>query len=209
MPKNISFSGKICSGKDTMGEYFKKTFPNAIQLSFGNELKNEAQNFIDNIKKDKNYKPEDMTEEVYNKLKKIAINTKNNTRDHTEEMRIVLQTYGTEYRRALNKNYWVNKVKKIIEDNPDDLFYITDARFINEIEMLESLGTFLVKLDVSEEEQLRRLEFRDSIKRKQTELKHSSETELDLFDRYDFIIDTSYKDSQDIFFDIMREYRKF
>lgn len=209
MLKNISFSGKICSGKDTMGAYFKKAFPNAIQLSFGNELKNEAQQFIDNIKKDNNYRPEDMTEEVYEKLKKIAINTTNNTRDHTEEMRIVLQTYGTEYRRTLNKDYWVNKVKKIIEDNPDDLFYITDARFVNEIEMLESLGTFLVKLDISEDEQLRRLEFRDGIKRKQTELKHSSETELDLFDRYDFIIDTSDKDSQDVFFDIMKEYRKF
>lgn len=207
--RNIAFSGKMASGKDTMGLYFQQSFPNSIKLSFGGELKNETQQFINNIKKDNNYRPNDLDNDIlYSQMKQIAINTDKTAYERSSEIRTLLQLYGTEYRRNQDPDYWVNKVKDIIKANPNQLYYITDARFLNEIQMLHDLNVFIVKLITNEQEQMKRIEIRDGLMPTKEQMKHASENEFELFKDYDYIVDNSNEESQETYFKILQHYRR-
>lgn len=53
------------------------------------------------------------------------------------ELRPILQKWGTEFRRAQNENYWVNKLRtQIAADNPHAAL-ISDMRFENEAEICD------------------------------------------------------------------------
>lgn len=56
-------------------------------------------------------------------------------------IRYMMQFIGTEVIRAYDHNWHVNQIKAIINAS-DDLFYIDDVRFPNELEMVESLGGY-------------------------------------------------------------------
>ena len=206
---NIDFYKKMASGKDTMGNYFKRAFANSQKLSFGGELKKEAQTFLDKVRKDNTYKPYDMENKLYEQMKELALRSNQKITDRTPENRTILQLYGTEYRRKQNSNYWVDKVKETIQDNPDKLYYITDARFINEIEMLEKENTYLVKLNMTEETQKERLFNRDGLVPIEEQRNHPSELESDTFENYNLIIDTDGQLPDETFYEIMKEYRNY
>jgi hypothetical protein len=207
--KNIGFSGRKGSGKDTMGRYFLKSFPNAIQISFAGELKNEAQQFLDKIREGFDEKPDDMNSEIYERLKEIALKTKDEkVSSHSKNMTTVLQIYGTEYRRSNNPNYWVEKVERIIKQNPEKIYCITDARFLNELEMLYDNNCFLVKLQVEPEEQLSRLAFRDGEVPDLEQNNHISENEFEEFNHFNYIINSTNKTSQETFYEILKKYRE-
>jgi hypothetical protein len=53
-------------------------------------------------------------------------------------MRSVLQWWGTEYRRAQDQDYWVDKMAARIE--PDSKYVLTDVRFANESALVRRLG---------------------------------------------------------------------
>lgn len=53
----------------------------------------------------------------------------------------ILQFWGTEFRRKMfNWDYWVNKVKEKIEENPDKDYVIPDTRFKNEARFVKDCG---------------------------------------------------------------------
>lgn len=202
--KNIGFAGKMASGKDTMGLYFSNTFRRAKKISFADALRKESQDFVEKVKTE-NYKPEDMPDDLYETMKDLALRIKS-TEERSPEVRKLLQLYGTNYRRKQNPNYWVDKVEERLK-NSKDLYYITDARFINELEMLKRNGVYLVRLDVNEKEQRQRIKDRDGIEVKKEDLTHPSETEYLKFKGYDLVIDTNKDDSQETFYKILERYR--
>jgi hypothetical protein len=62
-----------------------------------------------------------------------------------EPMRILLQVWGTEFRRAQSDGYWINRE---IEALPaEGSFVYTDVRFPNEYEMVRSLGGSVYRIE--------------------------------------------------------------
>jgi hypothetical protein len=61
--------------------------------------------------------------------------------------RLALQLMGTEVGRdVFHKDFWVIKLKKYIEDNPDQNYVITDVRFGNEMEFVHNHGGILIEI---------------------------------------------------------------
>jgi hypothetical protein len=55
--------------------------------------------------------------------------------------RLVLQLLGTEcFRNGFHQDFWTLSVKRIITDNPEINYVISDARFLNEKQLIKSLG---------------------------------------------------------------------
>lgn len=90
--------------------------------------------------------------------------------------RFVLQLWGTEYRRKSKygfDSYWLDQVRALVDAQGAKSFVITDVRFRNEANFVESLGGMLVRV--------RRplLEAREAAERKANgRAAHPSETEL-------------------------------
>lgn len=201
----VAFCGPMASGKDTYGEHFKSLFPNAVQYSFAVPLREEIDSIIDLIKKNFSAKTiseimkvnEDEAETILNILKN---STNLNSKSRTPEMRKALQYWGTNVRRHSNPNYWVDLGAKYITKllNENIPVYITDARFLNEIELINSLGGITFLLKISKENQMNRLLKRDGIKTNFEALTHPSETEHKLYNNYSFAIDTEKTQEKDI-----------
>ncbi|MBC8737235.1 hypothetical protein F6X40_10490 [Paraburkholderia sp. UCT31] len=61
--------------------------------------------------------------------------------------RQVLQRWGTEYRRALDKDsYWLDIVRAEIDRSPGQNFVITDVRFPNEAKFVTQLEGYLFRI---------------------------------------------------------------
>jgi hypothetical protein len=87
--------------------------------------------------------------------------------------RWVLQLWGTEYRRAMNENYWLDRVRARIADSPGQSFVITDVRFLNEARLVRSIGGKLVRVRRPQ------LELKEAAERAANgTAAHASETEL-------------------------------
>lgn len=61
--------------------------------------------------------------------------------------RVILQLWGTEYRRRRGvDSYWLDKVKEVIMAHPFQSFVVTDVRFLNEFNFIQSLGGICVRV---------------------------------------------------------------
>jgi hypothetical protein len=61
--------------------------------------------------------------------------------------RYALQLMGTEVGRdVFHKDFWVIRLKKFIQENPNQDYVITDCRFQNEIEFVHSLNGVLIEV---------------------------------------------------------------
>lgn len=63
--------------------------------------------------------------------------------------RWVMQLWGTEYRRESKygcDSYWLDKVRAVINANPDVRFVITDVRFMNEAKLVREYDGALVRV---------------------------------------------------------------
>lgn len=78
---------------------------------------------------------------------------------YPDELRSLLQWWGTEYRRAQDEMYWVKKTRPIIEDalNYYDLVVVTDVRYRNEAALIKYLGGMVVEVHTIEPIRLERL----------------------------------------------------
>lgn len=123
------------------------------------------------------------------------------SRDRSTSTREAMQYWGTEVRRASDADYWVNimrdRVRELMSEHRD--VYITDARFPNEANLVHELNGMLIRLDVTPEEQERRIKKRDSITLSTTdESGHPSEILIDDYPDYDARILTDGKTPMDI-----------
>lgn len=113
------------------------------------------------------------------------------------EVIALLQYLGKDVRQPQDKLYWARKAVWVIALNASNgiTSLVTDVRFLHDAQSVLDVGGYLVRLDISPEEQAKRLMDRDGVTVPPEMLNHISETELDDFGEFDMRIDTTVGDS--------------
>ena len=153
---NIGLCGYMRSGKDTVADYLIAEH-HYHRMGFAQALKVEVARGV-------GCAPGDLLKEP---LK--------------SQIRPVLQVWGTEFRRAVDENYWVDRAEEQIDvwqNVSSRRIVFTDVRFWNEINMLRGRGFMIIKIDMSVEDVLVYTEGQGE-EREVTlaRLRHRSETE--------------------------------
>ena len=149
---NIGICGKMFSGKTTLSDLFIEKY-NYKRVAFGDKVKLFA-----------------------NEVKKVSPNFKD---------RELLQTIGDGARRIINPNIWIDALFYTIENdkkNKEDVIHICDdIRYENEAEALAKNGWTIIKLEIDDEEQMKRmkLKYPDSWEQHWERRNHNSEIYID------------------------------
>ena len=108
--------------------------------------------------------------------------------DKTALSRVILQMYGTEiFRRRVSPTHWVDLCFQNIVGSSKEFFFITDARYPNE---MERAYKWLDDADGPGERKVAALRVeRPSVARNDLHDQHSSETGLDDFACWDYVVD--------------------
>ena len=154
----IGLSGKKGCGKDTVFGFMREMYPESVRLAFADCLKEEVYDLLACGKglKELTVLAPDCTPESCG-AKNIEAPPANVPLDqkvawvnaNKDELRVLLQRYGTEYRRRLfGDNYWTVKMHEKIESLPDmTLVVITDVRFFNEAAFVRRLGGMVGRIE--------------------------------------------------------------
>lgn len=144
----IGFAGRCRSGKTVLSEVCEKY--GYQRLSFALPLKQLCADIldisIDELNRAKNESiPIEITIgkdicEILSEETNIPIETTTEICDgkYLHTVRDMLQFIGTDYIRKYNKDWHVNKVREMIDENTN--YVIDDVRFPNEKKMIEDLG---------------------------------------------------------------------
>ena len=103
--------------------------------------------------------------------------------DFASNFRVLLQVWGSEFRRNLcGERYWLKKMETIIEASREhyDVLFVTDVRFANEADLIKGLGGKIIRVT-------RRVDVYDTYPNGVDE--HSSEVALDSYPDYDYVLD--------------------
>ena len=212
-PLVIGFGNKARQGKDYAAKYIKEVYSDVIIMHWADalyaEVSREDENNplairIFNTRKQVNeymifekYFKADKSTAIYGhysieevpRLHKIFEDRNIDVYHRMEEKDAeILQFWGTDYRRTFfGGNYWVNIIKKQIEDiDPNAIILIPDTRFLNEYKFIKSINGFFVRVNRWKQDGTQYLATdRDP--------KHPSEIELDKI-KADFTIDCPDKD---------------
>lgn len=182
----FAMSGKMAAGKDTIGdalsELLTKEYSKTIQnVSFGGLIRQEIDDTLSY------YKNVDRKQslEVFNaSLKEVetlySIIKDQSAFVRSEESRKALQFWGTEVRRKQDPNYWINRMFEYVINTISEnvSINITDARFPNEVDLVEDLGGKVIRLEISRDLQKVRIKERDGIEVEDSAFDHISETIL-------------------------------
>lgn len=131
MSKLIGVSGFARSGKDTFYQRSKllleKHGKKAVRVAFADALKEECDELLGKYTNLSAFTEEDSQKEI---------------------VRPLLVTYGTQIRRKLNENCWIEKVQpQVIEYLKSDYYvFVTDVRFKNEAQWIQLNGGILVNV---------------------------------------------------------------
>ena len=131
MSKLIGVSGFARSGKDTFCSRASKFLEfhghTCKTYSFANALKGELNELL---------------------LKHTGISAFTEIDSEKEVIRPLLVTYGTDVRRKLNPNCWIESIQdKIATDlSSNHYVFISDVRFLNEAEWIKSQGGYLFNI---------------------------------------------------------------
>lgn len=186
----FTMSGKMGSGKDTVGDIISDELNSKdyklINTSFGYLIRKELTDVVKGYQETTNmydYAVEVNAEKQ--DLDLVSHLLKDCTAyDRTDEARTALQVWGTEVRRKQKNNYWINQMVKFIVEavNKGHSVNVTDARFPNEVELVEDLLGKVIRLDVPAKERLKRIQKRDQIKVTYENFNHVSEFALDKYE---------------------------
>jgi len=132
MKKLIGITGYARSGKDTFYEraafHLSKEGKTATRIAFADALKKELDPLL---KKHTNISA--FTEDPKDK----------------ELIRPLLVTYGTDLRRKLNENCWIQSIQNKVIDhlNQNEFVFVTDVRFENEAKWIKMNNGILVRVE--------------------------------------------------------------
>lgn len=202
MKKLILISGKLQSGKNQFAQYLRQEFKSykVSEDLFARSLKDWCKEdfsklalVLDNLSeliKSKINLFSDNREHMLNPailndiektIDQLKIKDHNWYEDKTEITRVILQLYGTDiFRKRVDDNFWVNKMKERVLDSKDDIILITDCRFPNEIEGMYDNNyetiTIRIQRNINTQERI---------------ALHASETSLDNWSEWDYIVDNN------------------
>lgn len=150
----IGISGKKGSGKDecfkAIKSYYESTGRTVARIAFADALKEEVARAL---------------------LKPVSY-----IEQHKENFRLILQGWGTDYRRKLNgDSYWIHEWAGRINHSKVDVIVAPDTRFLNEFDLIHKYGGVVWRVFGRSDTK----SFSDS---------HASETELDSFEKFDSLI---------------------
>lgn len=185
----ILISGKIKSGKNVAAQLFEDNFKErgfkVLQDYFAKCLKDYCKEdfkilakVLENYTKEfKTILGKKLTKDLEIKIDELKILDENWYENKTFITRSILQILGTEvYRNRFKDTYWVELMKEKCEKSEDDVICISDCRFPSEIYGLNSDKYDIITVRL----------LRDPNK---GTIKHSSETSLDDFKEWNYIID--------------------
>ena len=202
MKKVILISGKKRTGKDELGrileDILSKQGLGVVVDAYAKDLKRwAAEDFSDfanilNTKIDlimasivglfSNHLPYPergvtLLDHVKTELNQLKIKNYNWDDRKTDLTRSLIQTYGTEIvRNRIEDEYWINRLVHRVNCIDTDVYIITDARFINELDAeFKDAEVYTVRVE-------RGVRSNDS---------HSSETSLDTYGGFNYIVDNN------------------
>ena len=129
MKKLIGITGYARSGKDTFYQrasiYLQKDGKKSFRVAFADRLKNELDSLL---------------------IEHMGISAFTEDDREKELIRPLLVTYGTELRRKVNPNCWIESAQPLVIDHlsKDEYVFVTDVRFANEAEWITMNGGILV-----------------------------------------------------------------
>jgi hypothetical protein len=200
----ILISGRMRSGKNTFANFLADELKNkkltVEQDAFANGVKNGSRddfrpltNFInDHIEKIKaqigalysldKILPQGMLGSVFGLLDILKTKDDNWFEEKTPITRFILQAYGTEiFRKRVDPDWWALQLKKRFLVSKPDVTLVTDVRFPNEIEVFNNVGDYKVIT----------IRVERNVKTDPTIAAHDSETALDNWSSWDYIIDNN------------------
>lgn len=130
--KLIGVSGFARSGKDTFYERCALALNcfgvKSIRFSFADALKSEVDSLL---------------------MEHVGISAFTEKDSDKEIIRPLLVTYGTDIRRKLNPDCWIESISKKVEDylSQGYFVFITDVRFLNEAEWVKSQSGYLFNIN--------------------------------------------------------------
>ena len=180
----IGISGKISSGKDLAGKILNDLSGDIFEnKKFADKLKDMVCLLIGCTREqleDREFKEKELGEEwrQYFNDDYDLVCEKESTFSSLLTPRKLLQLLGTEAgRQVIHNNIWVNALFADYDtsSNYDSNWIITDVRFPNECQAIKDRGGIVIKIN------------RDS----DVVDNHSSETALDNYDGFDFVVDNN------------------
>lgn len=212
-------SGKMGSGKDTLGNNISKEiasrfkiFPTSVSfaLSLRNELSKIFKDFdlevsLKSIQTKYKANESDILKlyECFKvtKQEKVSEPIENAPYVRAPIIRKAMQFWG-DVRRAEDINYWVSRtIEEILMlAYTGAVIYVPDVRQFNEAEVMKDINAKVIRLEVSENVRIERLIDRDGYKPSDSALNHISEIDLDDY-LFDFALYDNYSNE-----DLMKAY---
>lgn len=176
----IGLSGKIGSGKNYIAEkilynMLTKRGKNVSIIAFGDYLKMMCYTY-DNIP-----------------YEKLFINK-------DEDTRKILQTRGTDARKS-DDNVFIKMLEcnmKILFDRNTDVIIVTDVRFNNEVDFLKSKNSILIRINAINRT-INKMRDECGTENTLSISTHKSETELDNYNGFDYIINNDYDNEKNVY----------
>jgi len=121
--------------------------------------------------------------------------------DRSEGVRRGLQLLGTEIRRNVQPNYWIDRFWATLDHSLDYVF-VTDTRFVNEADSIaDNENGVVLRINASPEIVAARAVGRDGIQYSEEALNHTSETALDDYPRFDVVVGDTFN-AQEVLWEI-------
>ena len=137
-PRLIGFCGAAGAGKDTASfllsllGYQKIAFADALKIEAYDLILNPTEEYRTRVKEELGINLPLSLDIAEADFEKVDIINRRKV-----ELRRLLQWHGTEFRRAQDKDYWINKVREKVRKG---LWAVSDVRFQNEVTMIREEG---------------------------------------------------------------------
>ena len=200
-------SGRLAGGKDTVAEAVMRSLgcDDAVRVSFATALRAEVDALINGVRSEGAHEAISAVSRIGGVsadkarptaeliCKALSADPDVHSYIRTREIRLALQEWGTDVRRAADDEYWVKQamhqvVENLAEQRP---VYVTDARFPNEVAAARNLGFLAVRLEVDLPVRAARLKARDGLDIDPAAENHPSERELEEYTGFDLWVDNS------------------
>lgn len=223
----IVVSGKMRSGKDYLAPHILPAmgYTKIERLGYGDTIRVEADQAI-NLVRGSTKTDEQLSEEIIRQLNlrpehsaelvrllKPLVSDPASTITaafRSDEMRHILIEFGSTWRTEDDEAYWTNKcVEKSFEILADGVsVYLTGGRFIPDVAIPKANGATIIRLEVDEAVQARRIFEADGIAANPDLVHAPSETALDDWLGFDVRVHNNGNDKDEVIARIVKELKK-